>query len=191
MARLHNFPTPLSSSAEQVYLSAVSRGFAGHDDAGIVRMYYPDPISKASPTTTTGSSGDDSSPKLHLILQLLAAIHVAAAAESIAYAKHMGIDLAQFFELASDAAGGSAAFRDRGPDMIQGLNGDVQVWSLSGRSSLDTIVADLSFVVQEGRKVNCPMFLATEALNLFIFAQRKGWGKRSDASIVRLWESAA
>lgn len=190
MARLHNFPTPLSSSAEQVYLSAVSRGFAGHDDAGVVRMYYPDPITKVSPTTTTGSSDDDAASKVRLVLQLLAGIHVASAAESIAYAKHMNIDLPQFFELASDAAGGSAMFKDRGPDMIQGLNGDVQVWSLSGRSSLDAIVADLSFVVQEGRKVNCPMFMATEALNLFTFAQRNGWGKRSDASIVRLWESA-
>lgn len=187
MARLHNFPTPLCSTAEQAYLLAVSQGMGGHDDAGMVRLYYPDPISRVSPIATVG---DNPASKLRLVLQLLASIHIASAAESIAYAKHVGIDLGQFFELASDAAGGSVMFRDRGPDMIQGLNGDPQVWSLSGRSPLDNVVNDLSVVVQEARKLNCPMFMATETLNLFVFAQRRGWGRKSDASIIRLWEAS-
>jgi 3-hydroxyisobutyrate dehydrogenase-like beta-hydroxyacid dehydrogenase len=40
-ARSHQFPLPLSSAAEQLYLSAASRGYGKEDDSGLVRLYTP------------------------------------------------------------------------------------------------------------------------------------------------------
>ncbi|KAI9685106.1 MAG: hypothetical protein M1820_010842, partial [Bogoriella megaspora] len=115
MARLHRFPTPLSSIAEQVYLSGLSRGWGPKDDAEMVRMYSEGPVSKVEKK----ASGEDRQRKTQLVIRMLVAIHVCAAAESIAFAKHVGIPLEQFYELAVDAAGGSLMFRECGKDMIR------------------------------------------------------------------------
>lgn len=40
-ARSHGFPLPLSSAAEQLYLSASSQGFGKEDDSGLVRTFTP------------------------------------------------------------------------------------------------------------------------------------------------------
>lgn len=40
-ARSHGFPVPLSSVAEQLYLSASAQGFGRQDDSGIVRIFTP------------------------------------------------------------------------------------------------------------------------------------------------------
>ncbi len=38
---MHSFPLPLSSAAEQLYLSAASQGYGREDDSGIVRIFIP------------------------------------------------------------------------------------------------------------------------------------------------------
>lgn len=43
-ARQHNFPTPLCSTAEQIYLSALLHGYGPKDDSAMVRQYYATPI---------------------------------------------------------------------------------------------------------------------------------------------------
>jgi 3-hydroxyisobutyrate dehydrogenase len=178
MARLHNFPTPLSSAGEQVYLSGLSRGYGAEDDASMVRMYYPDPISKVD---TTSQSAD-----INLIRRLLSSIHICAAAEAIAFAKHLNLDLDQFYGLANDAAGGSTMFREVGAEMIKGLSG---TWEDS-RLQISNSARVLSLAVDEARKVNCPVPLASETLNLLLLAQRRGWGTSTVASVVRMWEEA-
>jgi 3-hydroxyisobutyrate dehydrogenase-like beta-hydroxyacid dehydrogenase len=40
-ARSHEFPLPLSSAAEQLYLSASSHGYGKEDDSGLVRLFTP------------------------------------------------------------------------------------------------------------------------------------------------------
>jgi 3-hydroxyisobutyrate dehydrogenase-like beta-hydroxyacid dehydrogenase len=39
--RAHGFPLPLSSTAEQSYLSASAQGFGRQDDSGLVRLFNP------------------------------------------------------------------------------------------------------------------------------------------------------
>ena len=44
-ARSQQFPLPLSSAAEQLYLSASSRGYGKEVDSGLVRLYTPQSVS--------------------------------------------------------------------------------------------------------------------------------------------------
>ncbi|KAI9675564.1 MAG: hypothetical protein M1822_008917 [Bathelium mastoideum] len=183
MARLAGFPTPMSGIAEQVYTAGLARGWGPNDDAGMVRTYYPDPVTKVERI----QGEDEIKRRTRLIIRMLVGIHVCAAAESIAFAKHVGIPLEQLYTLAVDAAGGSQMFRECGKDMIRGLTGDADAWKTTARSSLGTLVKDLSEGVNEAFEAKCPTFLASGALNLLTIAQRQGEAGNSDASIIKIW----
>ncbi|KAK2829887.1 hypothetical protein FQN49_007161 [Arthroderma sp. PD_2] len=181
-ARLNQFPVPLSSTAEQVYVSGLSHGYGPDDDAGMVRMYYPDPISKvASPTTMTPEA---KAKAMSLVISLLRNIHLCAAAEAVAFARYLNADMAQFYELVNAAAGGSLMFKSKGSEMIDGVKqAGVQV-----DRTLSEAASELSAVVQEARNLNCPMYLGAAALGILHQAKQSGWGKDSDASVIRVWE---
>jgi 3-hydroxyisobutyrate dehydrogenase len=178
-ARLNNFPTPLISAAEQTYVSGLSRGFGPNDDSGMVRMYYQEPVAKVA----SNLSPEETASRTKLVTDLLTNVHVCAAAEAVAFAKHLKVDLAQFFELVNNAAGGSRMFESRAADMISGLREDAK----AGRT-VHNAAQELSLVVQEARKVECPVYLASEALNVFMLARRKGLGGAADSNVLRVWE---
>lgn len=118
-ARSVAFPATLCSAAEQVYFSALDRGWGANDDAGIVRLWTSEPVTSIQ----SNLSAEDKEAKLQLVVNLLTGIHLVSAAEAISLAKHVGIPLAQFYELACDAAGGSSMFKDAGAKMIAVLEG--------------------------------------------------------------------
>ncbi|KAL9096635.1 MAG: hypothetical protein Q9165_001122 [Trypethelium subeluteriae] len=184
MARLNGFPTPMCGIAEQVYTAALARGWGPNDDAGMVRMYYSAPVTKVE---EANSEEAETERRTRLIVRMLVAIHVCGAAESIAFAKHVGIPLEQLYELAVDAAGGSVMFRECGKDMIRGLNGDAEAWSTTARSNLGQLIKDLSQAVDEAFEVKCPSFLASGALNLLTLGQKQGRPTDSDASVIKIW----
>ncbi|KAF3483768.1 3-hydroxyisobutyrate dehydrogenase [Arthroderma uncinatum] len=181
-ARQYQFPVPLSSTAEQVYVSGLSHGYGAHDDAGMVRMYYPDPIGKVvTPTTMTPIS---KAKATNLVVSLLRNIHLCAAAEAVAFARYLKVDMDQFYELVNAAAGGSSMFKSKGAEMIGGVKqAGVQV-----DRSLSEAISELSAVVQEARDLNCPMYLGAAALGILHQAKQSGWGKCSDASVIKVWE---
>ena len=73
---------------------------------------------------TCSLSDEEKQQKLRLVVDLLTGIHLCAAAEAISLAHHVGIPLPQLYELACDAAGGSAMFKSLGADMIAILRGE-------------------------------------------------------------------
>ena len=184
MARLAGFPAPMCGIAEQVYTAALDRGWGPNDDAGMVRFYYPEPVVKVQ---GTAQSEEETERRIKLIERIMVGINVCAAAESIAYAKHVGIPLDQFYTLAADAAGGSKIFSESGKDMIRGLKGDAEAWKSTTRSNLDQLIKDLSKGVDEAFEAKCPTFLASGALNLLTLAKNQLGPNASDASIVKLW----
>ena len=187
MARLHKFPTPLSSAAEQVYLAGLALGYGSEDDAGMVRMYYPDPVSKASQKSESANQNQESNKKL--VLDLLSSIHLCGAAEAIAFAHSLGLELNQFSNLVNAAAGGSRVFQERGPEMMKGLQSQSKKnWTSENQAdTTESTITKLSQVVQAARDLNCPLYLGNAALNLFLFWKRNGWGESIDASIVKFW----
>ncbi|KAK8152999.1 NAD binding domain of 6-phosphogluconate dehydrogenase-domain-containing protein [Phyllosticta citrichinensis] len=146
MARLLDFPTPLSAAAESMYLVALGQGMGRLDDAAMIRLYYPEPIKSVKV---------EEEAKVELVFKLLRGVLICAAAEAIDFARFLDLDLLQFHELASNAAGGSIQFREKGLEMIQ------------GQTSIDTkIRKDLAEAISAARKVNCPTPLASQALSL-------------------------
>ncbi|KAF2691966.1 oxidoreductase-like protein [Lentithecium fluviatile CBS 122367] len=174
-ARLHNFPTPLCSIAEQVYLAGLDKGFGPQDDAGLVRLWTNTPVSSIESTL----SDSEKQSKLDLVTDLLAAIHLVSAVESITFAKHVGLPLPQLYELAVEAAGGSAMFKEFGAKIIPVLEGED-----SGEGNvLEEYLQGLKKAVEEAQSMKCPLFLGSGTLNLLLQA-----GKSEDlASLLKLY----
>jgi 3-hydroxyisobutyrate dehydrogenase-like beta-hydroxyacid dehydrogenase len=63
-----------------------------------------------------GGTGAASSIKL--INQLLAGVHIAAAAEAMAFGAKLGLDTQSLYEIIRNAAGGSWMFENRVPAML-------------------------------------------------------------------------
>jgi 3-hydroxyisobutyrate dehydrogenase len=160
MARQLGFPTPLCSVAEQVYFSAVDRGWGANDDAGIVRLWTSDPVSSIQ----SSLSADEKQQKLTLVKDLLTGIHLCAAAEALSLAKHVSIPLPQIYELAKDAAGGSKQFEDFGPKMLPILEGQ----SDGNGKVLDGYVEKLQKALDEAQAIKCPLYLGNSALALML-----------------------
>jgi len=160
MARLHNFPSTLVQAAEQLYFSSADRGWATHDDASIVRMWTSHPVSSID----CNLSDAEKAATLDLVVDLMKAIHLVAAVESLSYAKHVNIPQQQLYELAAEAAGGSAMFKDFGPAIISILEGK------GSDESLDGFLEGLKKAVAEAQKIKCPLFLGSSALSQLLAA---------------------
>ncbi|KAF2709550.1 oxidoreductase-like protein [Pleomassaria siparia CBS 279.74] len=165
-ARLLSFPAPLCTVAEQVYFSGIDRGWITHDDASLVRLWTSNPVSSIETTL----SAEEKEAKLGLVIGLLAGIHFVAAAESIAFARHVGLPLPQLFELAAEAAGGSTMFKEFGTKMIAVLEGK------SGEAADAKLVGDrlekLKKAVEEAQAIKCPVYLGSSALNLLLQTEK-------------------
>ncbi|KAH7039013.1 oxidoreductase-like protein [Macrophomina phaseolina] len=179
-ARRVNFPTPLSSAAEQVYLVGLNNGLGPIDDAAMVKTYFPDPVSTVKAQTNGASASNDD--KLALVFKLLRGVLLLAAAEAIGFAQYLKLDLHQFYDLASGAAGGSIAFRERGAEMIEFLTGK----KVAGAKDLaplniKQIRDDLAEAIDVGRKLFSPAPLAGAALNLLTSAERTAGNQKEKA----------
>jgi 3-hydroxyisobutyrate dehydrogenase len=174
----------MASTAEQVYFSGLAQGFGAQDDAGMLRIYYPEPMLDVKCTLEPAAKA----AKLKLVVDMLVGIYVCATAEAIAFAQHVNLPLDQFYELAVDAAGGSHVFREVGAQVIKGLKGDASVWSRSGRR-LDDVAKGLSEAVKEAQNVKCPAFLMNAALSILMLAKRAEEKEASAASVVKIWTS--
>jgi 3-hydroxyisobutyrate dehydrogenase len=158
MSRSLNFPAKLCSVAEQVYFSALDRGWGANDDAGLVRLWTSEPVSSIN------TSAADKDAALQLVVDLLTGIHLVSAAESISLAQNVGIPLPQLYELACDAAGGSSMFKDAGGKMIEVLEkkGDGKGSVLGGYAE------KLKIAVDKAQEIKCPVFLGSAALNTLL-----------------------
>ncbi|OSS43575.1 hypothetical protein B5807_11717 [Epicoccum nigrum] len=159
-ARQLAFPTPLCSIAEQVYFSALDRGWGANDDAGLVRLWTSDPVSSIASTL----AADEKPAKLKLVTDLLSAIHLVAAAEALTLAKHVNIPLAQIYDLAKDAAGGSKQFERLGKEMLPLLDGGEH----GNGKRLDDYVQGLRAALDEAQAIKCPSYLGNGALGLLL-----------------------
>jgi 3-hydroxyisobutyrate dehydrogenase len=116
-----------------------------------------------------------------VINQLLAGVHIAAAAEAIALAAKAGLDPALVVDVLSAGAAGSFMLRDRGPRMLQALHGETDV-----KSRVDIFVKDMGLVAGLARSASVPTPVASAAEQLYLLAERAGLGAQDDSSIVRL-----
>ncbi|PYH28957.1 NAD(P)-dependent oxidoreductase [Aspergillus neoniger CBS 115656] len=179
-ARQNNFPIPLCATAEQIYLSALIQGYGPKDDSAMIRQYYSHPLKDLD----TSSATEDPETAIQLVLDLMQCVNLVAAAEAIAFARSLGVDMAQFFELVSDAAGGSKIFVTKGLEMIEGKIG---AQAPAGSETLDAVVSRLEKVVQKARDMHCPLHLGNAALNVLLMSKGQGYGSEASTSVIRVY----
>lgn len=132
----------------------------------------------ASTLTIVGPRPGDGQA-LKTINQLLAGVHIAAAAEAIALARGLGLDPEVVIAALSQGAAGSFMFADRGPRMLQAYTGGAEV-----KSRVDIFVKDMGIVTSVGRSAHVPLPLAAAAQQLYLIAEAAGLGAADDSSVV-------
>ncbi|KAK5657778.1 hypothetical protein OQA88_2851 [Cercophora sp. LCS_1] len=186
--RRSGFPTLLTSAAEQVYFSGIGRGFGPDDDSSLIRL-YTEGKGKVGPVHGLAESEEQ---KLTLVVDLLKGILLCSAAEALAFANTVGLDLDQVFELCINAAGGSRILEKVGPEIIKAFKeGTVkQGWKASeGGLALKDVAERLQAAVEEAQRIKAPLFLGTQALNVIRLALGSHGEGLAAGAVVKVWGS--
>ena len=113
--------------------------------------------------------------------QLLCGVHIAAAAEALALAGQVGVDLDVVLEILSGSSASSWMLRDRGPRMLED---EPRV-----TSAVDIFVKDLGIVLEAGRGAKAALPLAALAHQLFVSTSGRGDGAADDSQLIRAYRA--
>jgi 3-hydroxyisobutyrate dehydrogenase-like beta-hydroxyacid dehydrogenase len=116
------------------------------------------------------------------VTQLLAGVHIAAAAEALTLASRAGLAPGAVLEILLTGAGASFMLQDRGPRMTQLLAGD----PVPTHSAIGLFVKDLDLVRSLADQVEVGLPVSDAASTLFRRAVERGFGDADDSSLVRL-----
>ena len=116
--------------------------------------------------------------KVKLVNQLLCGVHIAAAAEALAFAEAMGLDPVATWEVVRGGAAASFMLDDRGARMVHGTD--------EVKSALDIFVKDMGLVTDAARSIDYPAPLASAAEQLYHAGRRVGLGRRDDSSVIEV-----
>jgi L-threonate 2-dehydrogenase len=117
--------------------------------------------------------------KVKIINQLLAGVHIAAAAEAMALGLREGVDAASLYEVITHSAGNSWMFENR---MAHVLAGDY-----TPLSAVDIFVKDLGLVLDTARATKFPLPLSATAHQMFMQASSAGHGREDDAAVIKIF----
>ena len=117
--------------------------------------------------------------KVKLVNQMLCGVHIAIAAEALAFAEAMGLDARTTWEVIRDGAAASFMLDDRGARMVGGDSDEV-------KSALDLFVKDMALVTDAARANGSPAPLASAAEQLYLAGQRAGLGRRDDSGVINV-----
>jgi len=117
--------------------------------------------------------------KVKIINQLLAGVHIAAAAEAMALGLREGVDAAALYEVITHSAGNSWMFENR---MAHVLAADY-----APLSAVDIFVKDLGLVLDTARATKFPLPLASTAHQMFMQASTAGYAKEDDSAVIKIF----
>jgi 3-hydroxyisobutyrate dehydrogenase len=115
--------------------------------------------------------------KVKMINQLLAGVHIAAAAEAMALGIKSGADPKVLYDVITNSAGNSWMFQNRVPHILAG--------DYSPRSAVNIFVKDLGIVLEAGKKSTLPLPLSAAAHQMFLSAAAAGHGREDDAAVIK------
>jgi 3-hydroxyisobutyrate dehydrogenase len=129
--------------------------------------------------------GDRAGPgsTVKIVNQLLAGVHIAAAAEAMALGIRAGADPAALYDVITNSAGNSWMFENR---MAHVLAGDY-----TPLSAVDIFVKDLGIVLDTARARKFPLPLAATAHQMFMQASSAGHGREDDAAVIKIFPGIA
>ncbi len=125
--------------------------------------------------------GDQAGPasKVKIINQLLAGVHIAAAAEAMALGIREGVDPAALYEVITHSAGNSWMFENR---MAHVLAADY-----TPLSAVDIFVKDLGIVLDMARSSKFPLPLSSTAHQMFMQASTAGFAREDDSAVIKIF----
>ncbi len=117
--------------------------------------------------------------KVKIINQLLAGVHIAAAAEAMALGLREGVDPAALYDVITHSAGNSWMFENR---MAHVLAGDY-----TPLSAVDIFVKDLGLVLDVARASKFPLPLSSTAHQMFMQASTAGFAREDDSAVIKIF----
>jgi 3-hydroxyisobutyrate dehydrogenase len=114
-----------------------------------------------------------------IVNQLLAGVHIAAAAEAMALGIRAGVDPKKIYEVITASAGNSWMFENRMPHVLDG--------DYTPLSAVDIFVKDLGLVLDTARASKFPLPLAATAHQMFSMASAAGHGREDDAAVIKIF----
>jgi len=121
--------------------------------------------------------------KVKTINQLLAGVHIAAAAEAMALGIRAGVDPDALYEVIANSAGSSWMFQNRVPHILAG--------DYTPLSAVNIFVKDLGIVLDAARKMTFPLPLTATAHQMFLAASAHGHGGEDDSAVVKVFAALA
>jgi 3-hydroxyisobutyrate dehydrogenase-like beta-hydroxyacid dehydrogenase len=123
--------------------------------------------------------GIGAASNVKMVNQLLAGVHIAAAAEAMGLAATMGLNTRHVYEIIVNAAGNSWMFENRVPHMLEN--------NWHPHSALNIFVKDMGIVTSSARAHGFPLPLSSTVEQLYISASSQGFGREDDSGIVRIF----
>ena len=117
--------------------------------------------------------------RVKMINQLLAGVHIAAAAEAMAMGIKAGADPQVLYDVISNSAGSSWMFQNRVPHILAG--------DYTPLSAVNIFVKDLGIVLEAARKSTFPLPLTAIAHQMFMMAAAAGHGSEDDSAVVKIF----
>ena len=125
-------------------------------------------------------AGDGQAVKL--VNQLLCGVHIAAAAEALAYAERLGLDPRFVFETIRHGAANSFMLEDRGERMLERA-------FEPPKSALDIFIKDMGLVLASAGETGFSAPLADAANRVYEAGAEMGLGSEDDSGVIRTYES--
>jgi 3-hydroxyisobutyrate dehydrogenase len=117
--------------------------------------------------------------KVKMVNQLLAGVHIAAAAEAMALCIRAGADPQAVYDVICGSAGASWMFQNRVPHILAG--------DYTPLSAVSIFVKDLGIVLDTARGLALPLPLAATAHQMFLQAAGAGHGGEDDSAVVKIF----
>jgi len=168
---------PVSGGVSRAEIGELLVMVSGSDaDVAIVRPLL-DAVAKVAPVV--GPNPGDGQ-RFKLVNQLLCGVHIAAAAEALAFAEALHVDVGAARELLQHGAAASFVMGDRGVRMVSHDYDDV-------RSALNIWVKDMALVTDAAAELGYRSPLADLTSRLFVEGREAGLGALDDASLIEVF----
>ncbi len=135
----------------------------------------------ASTLTVVGDKAGDGQA-LKTVNQLLCGIHIAAAAEALALASALNLDLEKTLGALMSGAAASFMLGNRGPRMLEAYDDD----GAEVLSRLDIFVKDMGIVGNAARAANLATPVAAAAEQLYLLGKALGLSASDDSAVIKV-----
>jgi putative dehydrogenase len=173
---LHNIDAPVSGGAAKAAAGQLSIMASGNPEAfAKCEAFFAAIAAKVYRLGDTPGAGS----KVKMINQLLAGVHIAAAAEAMALGIKAGADPQVLYDVICNSAGSSWMFQNRVPHILAG--------DYTPLSAVNIFVKDLGIVLDTAHKSKFPLPLTAAAHQMFLMAAAAGHGAQDDSAVVKIF----